>query len=99
MNIDFHLPHHTEVSPALVNNIDSDDIQVVFEADSHQMDDNSTSRESLEPVSWQQDLQENNRNARDHRPKMRNTFKLCFTGNTQPDFNFGKVLAECSDDE
>lgn len=101
LNNDIQLPNRTEKSAALVHNVDSEDIQVVFAADSNQMDDNSRNRDSLAVISLQHydRSQENNRNVRDHRPKMRNTFKVCFTGNSQPDVDFGKVLAECSDEE
>lgn len=89
--------NRTEQSAPLLTETETDGIQVVFEDESH---DHIIGPISDELMAWENNddntVQENHR---DHRPIVREAFKRCFTGNTDPSCNFGEILADCSDEE
>lgn len=98
---DTHLPNmpnsSDQTKPSLPIHIDleSENIDVVFQEDSIKIDafnvnNNSKDSEKQEAKDYV--------NKRDHRPKVRQVFNRCFTGNTQP-VSYGEILAEASDEE
>lgn len=102
---DERLTNRTERVPFVAP--DSDDIRVVFE-------DESEPTGNLPPIidldcpmididadvrPNENEAENDNRPRRDHRPRMREIFKVCFMSDTQETFRRGKVLAECSDEE
>lgn len=91
----------TEVSmpiPPAKGNTASEEIQVVFQEDSHEMELPSF---GTDPMNWDEmeELPSRPEPRRDHRPFVRQVFQRCFTGNSDPSMDFGAVLAECSDEE
>lgn len=101
---DTHLPTPSGTSsssqtkpPAAPIDLESENIDVVFQEDSPHI---NTFSQNNSPVDseMQEDFSVNHGNLRDHRPKMRQAFLRCFTGNTQP-ISDGAILAEASDEE
>lgn len=82
--------------------LNSEDIQVVFQDESEVINllDNDENND-LMPIHGSQIDCHPKRNVRDHRPIIRQTFKRCFTADCDPSPNeiYGKVLAECSDED
>ncbi|XP_055306605.1 cell cycle checkpoint control protein RAD9A [Sitodiplosis mosellana] len=82
---------------APVIDLESENIDVVFQEDSDQnvpFGYNNNAEES----EMREEPNANGGNGRDHRPKVREVFGRCFTGNTQP-ISYGDILAEASDEE
>lgn len=101
---DTHLPSPNDTNsssqryllPPPVNiDLESENIDVVFQ-DSIQND--SFEHNNNPEDSELQVLNENRVNGRDHRPKVRQVFSRCFTGNTES-MSYGEILAEASDEE
>lgn len=104
---DTHIPsangsqatNHTEKSPPPLPHmdLDSENIEVVFQDDSSDPNDpaqvNNNGIESMDVE------MEPNVYARDHRPKVRQVFKRCFTQNTPASDPFGQILVGDSDEE
>lgn len=79
-----------------VTQLESDELQVVFQDESNDI----ITRQPSESMTWGES--ENIPalpNKRDHRPFVREVFKRCFTGNSDPSCNLGEILADCSDEE
>lgn len=100
---DTHLPNvantsdRTEPSPPTVHiDLESENIDVIFQEDSIKIDAISLNNNSED--SGRQEAKNVHVNERDHRPKVRQVFNRCFTGNTQP-VSYGEILAEASDEE
>lgn len=74
----------------------SEEIQVVFQDDSHEMELPSFGTDAM---NWDEMEELPTRPKRDHRQFVRQVFQRCFTGNSDPSMDFGAVLAECSDEE
>lgn len=88
---------------------ESEDIQVVFQDESEkttlsnigeddddfpmEIPDNSGVANTNRPANVVE------RPHRDHRVKIRRIFGVCFTENSQPNLELGRILAECSDEE
>lgn len=97
--MDFDGSARTEESmpiPPAKGDIASEEIQVVFQEDSHEMELPSFGTDAM---NWDEMEELPSRPRRDHRPFVRQVFQRCFTGNSDPSMDFGAVLAECSDDE
>lgn len=89
----------TDVSmpiPPAIGDTASDEIQVVFQEDSDEMELPSF---GTDPMNWDKMEELPSRPRRDHRPFVRQVFQRCFTGNSDPIMDLGAVLAECSDEE
>lgn len=77
-------------------NLDSENIDVVFQEDSDpnnppQINNNGSESMNVDPNEQY--------NVRDHRPKMRQVFKRCFTQNTPASDPYGQILVGESDEE
>lgn len=78
--------------------LESENIDVVFQDDSP--DPNNSLHFGNGIDSMDVDMESSERNARDHRPFVRQVFELCFTGNTPRNSDvFGKILCNGSDEE
>lgn len=89
--------NQTEKSIAAPADLESESIEVVYQEDSPDLDRLASNNASndIEMTA----ANKNQRNHRDHRPLVRNAFKLCFTGNTPGQLSLGPILAEASDEE
>lgn len=103
---DGRISHDTGLLPNVAVPMDSEDIQVVFQEDSEksgatQRNEDTSYMSMPHGLSPNENISENIpiQPRRDHRYKMREVFNVCFTGGSQPSFNYGKVLAECSDED
>lgn len=89
--------NQTEHSPPAPMDLDSENIEVVFQDDSP--DSDAFGQKNSSENSEMQEAAENQRNGRDHRPYVRQVFRRCFTGNTAPNVSIGSILVEASDEE
>lgn len=108
---DTHIPsangtqatNRTEKSPPPLPHVDleSENIEVVFQEDSPDLNNTPQVNNGIECMDVDMDSNEqlNNLNVNDHRPKARQIFERCYSGNTPSSELFGATLAEASDDE
>lgn len=106
---DERMSHDTGELPSVAALLDSEDIQVVFQEESEksgiaQQNEDTSCIPMAHELSPDENTSENIpirgiQPRRDHRYKMREVFNVCFSGSSQPSFNYGKVLAECSDED
>lgn len=92
-------PSHMMPPPIINNEILSEDIEVVFQEDS---DDINLVMENNDSLALDKTRRSTRAKppARDHRPIIQHVFQRCFASQSQPPSEtLGQVLAECSDDE
>lgn len=98
---------HLPSAPSPHVDLESENIEVVFQDEDDSPDPNNAEHapdhrnNAVEHMDV--DTEPNihhNAIVRDHRPKVRQVFQLCYSGNTpKPDELYGNLLAEASDDE
>lgn len=97
---DANLTVQTEKSPPTPIDLDSENIEVVFQEDTPEQNTFNQNTFGMDTnMEVEQEPNGNQANGRDHRPFMRQIFNRCFTGNTPSSYHLGEVLVENSDEE